>query len=69
MKNRTYRIFGLVLRVCFYKESGQKIKVYRNEYPYSNPTKEFQAFLFKVHKVGFWIFRSEKIYQDWASGN
>ncbi len=69
MKNRTYKIFGLVIRICFYKDIDSKTRIYRNEYPYNNPTKEFQALLVKIRKIGLWIFRSEKIYQEWPSSN
>lgn len=69
MKNRTFKIFGLVIRLCFYKENSNMVKVFRRPYPWDKPTKEFEAIVFRFMKVGFWVFRSEKIYQDWPRSN
>jgi len=51
-----------------YRESlGWGIRVYRHEYPFSAPTKEFEALLIKLGKRGLWFFRNEKVLSEWPS--
>ena len=53
-----------------YKNSqGWGFRVYRNEYPISAPTREFEALLIKLGKRCLWIFRNWQVYYNWPASN
>lgn len=58
------------LRNNKYKKSlGWGYRIYRCEYPYNAPTKEFEALLIKLGKRGIWLFRSKEIWHNWPSSS
>ena len=45
---------------------GWGVRVYRHEYPFNNPSKEFEALAVKFGRRIFWLF-TQKALRDWPS--
>lgn len=48
------------------KSQGWGVHIYRHEYPYNAPTKEFEAIALKLGRRVLWLF-TQKALQSWPS--